>query len=117
MKCALALLPLALLLAAPAQPPDGKQLFASRCAGCHALDRDKEGPRLGGVVGRTAGSVSTFQYSDALKKSGIVWDEEKLERWLTDTESVVPDNDMTFRVASAEECHAIIDFLKQHSRK
>src|ERR1700677_4040975 len=48
-----------------AQTPakSGKELFEKRCGGCHALDRDKEGPRLGGVYGRTAASVSTFLYS------------------------------------------------------
>ena len=74
----------------------GKELFEKRCGGCHALDRDKEGPQLHGVYGRKAGSVESFQYSDALKKSKIVWTEETLERWLTDTEKLVPDNDMTF---------------------
>ena len=54
--------------ASPAQSPaDGKALFEKRCGGCHALDRDKEGPRLGGVYGRTAGTVASFQYSDALR--------------------------------------------------
>jgi len=74
----------------------GKALFEKRCSGCHALDRDKEGPRLGGVYGRTAGSVESFQYSDALKKSGIKWTEENLTKWLTDTEKLVPNNDMDF---------------------
>ena len=51
----------------------GKELFEKRCGGCHALDRDKEGPRLRGVYGRVAGSVDSFQYSDAVKKSKITW--------------------------------------------
>ena len=95
----------------------GKELFQKRCGGCHALDRDKEGPRLHGVYGRTAGSVDSFQYSDALKKSKIVWTEDTLDRWLTSTEKLVPDNDMTFHVEKAEERAAIIAFLKQDSGK
>src|SRR5580700_10566743 len=47
----------------------GKELFEKRCGGCHALDRDKEGPRLGGVYGRAAASVPSFDYSAALKNS------------------------------------------------
>ena len=109
-----------LTLSAPinAQTADsGKELFQKRCGGCHALDRDKEGPRLHGVFGRTAGSIESFQYSDALRNSNVVWGEETLERWLADTESLVPGNDMTFHVEKAGERRAIIAFLKQDSNK
>jgi cytochrome c len=92
-------------------------LFEKRCGGCHALDRDKEGPRLRGVYGRTAGSIDSFQYSDALKKSKIVWKDETLDHWLTDTEKLVPDNDMTFHVDKAEERQEIIAYLKLNSGK
>jgi cytochrome c len=92
--------------------PDGKMLFEKRCGGCHALDRDKEGPRLGGVYGRTAGSIESFQYSDALKNSKVTWTEDTLNSWLTDTEKVVPNNDMSFRVDNAEERREIIAYLK-----
>ena len=94
---------------------DGKALFERRCGGCHALDRDKEGPRLGGVYGRTAGSLDSFQYSDALKKSKVKWAEDTLDKWLTDTEKLVPNNEMTFRVEQADERSAIIAYLKQNS--
>ena len=95
----------------------GKELFDKRCGGCHALDRDKEGPRLGGVYGRAAGSVASFEYSDALKKSKIKWTDETLDKWLTNTENLVPDNDMTFRVPKADERGEIIAYLKQNSGK
>ncbi len=93
-------------------PKSGKDLFESRCAGCHALDRDKEGPRLAGVVGRAAGSVAGFQYSGALSKSKLTWNEETLERWLADPDKLVPDNDMGFHVENPEERRAIVQFLK-----
>jgi cytochrome c len=95
----------------------GKELFEKRCGGCHALDRDKEGPRLGGVYGRAAGSVDSFQYSEALKKSKITWTEATLDKWLTDTEKLVPDNDMTFHVEKPDERAEIIAYLKQNSGK
>jgi len=91
---------------------DGKSLFEKRCAGCHALDADHEGPRLRGVFGRSAGVVRTFKYSEALQRSKFTWDEAKLDKWLTDTESIVPDNDMGFRVPKQEERAAIISYLK-----
>jgi len=94
-----------------------KELFDKRCGGCHALDRDKEGPQLHGVFGRKAGSVTSFQYSDALKKSGIVWTEGTLEQWLADADKLVPNNDMTFHVEKADERSEIITYLKQNSGK
>ena len=91
---------------------DGKALFEKRCGGCHALDRDKEGPRLGGVYGRTAGSIDSFQYSDALKKSKLKWAADTLDKWLTDPEKLVPNNDMAFHVDKAAERSEIIAYLK-----
>jgi cytochrome c len=101
-----------------AQPASSsKELFEKRCGGCHALDRDKEGPRLGGVYGRPAGSINSFQYSEALKEAKIVWTGETLDRWLIDTEKVVPNNDMTYHVNKADERRDIIAYLKQNSGK
>jgi cytochrome c len=98
-------------------PASEKELFDKRCGGCHALDRDKEGPQLHGVYGRKAASVESFQYSDALKQSKIVWTDEALERWLTDTEKLVPNNDMTVRVEKPDERRAIIAYLRHDSGK
>ena len=91
----------------------GRSAFEKRCTGCHALDHEKSGPRLAGVVGRKAGVVPGFTYSDALKKSAVVWNETVLEKWLTDPETVVPDTDMAFRLNNPAERTAIIDFLKE----
>ena len=94
-----------------------QELFEKRCGGCHALDRDKEGPRLGGVYGRTAASVTSFQYSSALQKSKITWTSQTLDKWLTDPEKLAPDNDMAFHVESSDERLEIISYLKRHSGK
>jgi cytochrome c len=91
----------------------GRASFEKRCTGCHALDRDRVGPRLAGVVGRKAGSVSGFPYSDAVKKSGVVWNEASLDKWLTDPDSVIPDSDMAFRLDSFAERAGIIAFLNE----
>jgi cytochrome c len=108
----LAFIIIASLLSAGAGVQDGKELFEKRCTGCHALDSDHEGPRLRGVVGRAAGAVQTFGYSKALKNAKFTWDDATLDKWLTDTESVAPDNDMSFRVPKTEERAAIILYLK-----
>jgi cytochrome c len=95
----------------------GEQLFNRMCTGCHALDADKEGPRLRGVYGRAAGSIEGFPYSDAVRKSRLVWDESTLDKWLTDTTSVAPGNDMAFRLEKAEQRADIIAYLRTLDRK
>jgi cytochrome c len=91
----------------------GKAVFEKRCTGCHAREADREGPRLAGVFGRKAGSVAGFNYSAGLKSSGITWDEATLERWLSDPDLVVKDNNMDFSVPKAEERRDLIAYLKQ----
>ena len=99
-----------------AETPDrGRQLFENRCSGCHALDNERQGPRLRGVYGRNAGAVPSFTYSSALKASHITWDATSLDKWLTDPEKLVPDNDMAFRVPSADERREVIAYLKSLS--
>jgi cytochrome c len=93
----------------------GKQLFEKRCTGCHSLDRNKEGPNLKGVYGRQAGTAPGFNYSAALKSANFAWDAPRLEKWLTDTQSLVEDNNMDFHVPKADERAAIIAYLKSLS--
>jgi cytochrome c len=95
----------------------GKEMFEKRCTGCHALDNEKTGPRLRGVFGRPAASVPTFPYSDSLRKSGVTWDSSSLDKWLTDPDGFVPDNDMAFRVPNKDERVTIIGYLKDVSQK
>jgi cytochrome c len=104
-----------LALGAPEQQGQeqrGEELFGRRCSGCHALDLNKEGPRLRGVYGRKAAGVPGFAYSDALKKADIRWNEATLDRWLSDPDAMAPDTDMAFRLADAEERKAVIAYLK-----
>lgn len=99
------------------QAVGGDVLFQKRCGGCHSVDQDKEGPRLHHVYGAKAGSVASFKYSSALKSSHVVWDDATLDKWLTNTDAVVPDNDMDFRVSQPQERAAIIQYLKSISSK
>jgi cytochrome c len=94
----------------------GKEVFEKRCTGCHALDQDREGPRLRGVYGRNSGEVPGFPYSEALKKARIVWNEKSLEQWLTDPDSLVPGNNMDFHVPKAQERRDLVRFLRQLTR-
>jgi len=103
-------------IGASASKPDpdrGRALFERRCTGCHALDRVKAGPPLGGVFGKAAGRNQQYPYSDALKNAHISWDEATLDRWMADPEAVVPGSDMSFRLDSADERADIMAYLKQ----
>ena len=81
----------------------GKKVFR-KCKACHSLDEGKNGagPHLANLIGRTAGSVDDFNYSDALIDSGIVWDTETLTAFLTDPKENIPGNKMAFRGLTKE---------------
>jgi len=95
----------------------GREAFEQTCTGCHALDRPKVGPRLRKIYGRPAGGDTQFSYSDAMKGASVTWDDATLDRWLADTESVIPSNDMSFRLNDASKRADIIAYLKQLSGK
>jgi cytochrome c oxidase assembly protein subunit 11 len=98
-------------------PQRGARLFAEGCASCHALDRNKVGPMLGGVFGRAAGAAPGYDYSPALKKSDIRWSAETLNRWLEGPQSFVPGAKMPLHVDDATMRRDIIAYLREHSGK
>jgi cytochrome c len=104
--------------AAPAQQIDtqrGQRVFGA-CAACHSLepDRSMTGPSLSGLWNRKAGSLASFQrYSQALKSSNVVWDDQTLDAWIADPQHVVPGNTMTFPgVKDARQRADLLAFLK-----
>ena len=107
----------AAIAASDADAGRGREAFEKRCTGCHTLDKGKMGPPLRGVYGRAAGKAPQFTYSDAVKNASVTWNESTLDRWLSDTESVIPGNDMTFRLNDRAERADIIAYLKQVSGK
>jgi len=100
-----------------AAPLDGEQLFKSRCSGCHVMDEDGKGPRLRGVYGRRAGAVRWDGYSSGMRLASFAWDDYKLDKWLTDPDSVVNVSNMEFKVRKKEEREAIIGFLKSDAAR
>lgn len=102
---------------ADADADQGKQLFEKRCTGCHSLDQNKEGPRLRGVYGRQAGKTPGYTYSAALQSSQLIWDDASLDKWLTDPDSLIPDNNMAFHVPRLDERAEVIRYLKALSSK
>jgi len=76
----------------------GKAKFAM-CASCHTIKEggaNMTGPNLHGVFGRKAGSLPDFNYSDAIKEAGFIWDADKLDHWLAEPRTFMPGTKMTF---------------------
>src|SRR5229473_900173 len=118
----IALATIALLSPALAQNGDatqGQRDFRA-CAPCHSLepDRNMTGPSLANLWGRKAGSLPSFErYSEALKASGIIWDDRSLDGWLTDPDRMVPDNEMPFNGIKDTRIRAdLLAFLKDASK-
>ena len=74
----------------------GEVLFRHHCQACHSPDPTANafGPQLHGLVGRAAGTAPRFEYSDALRDSGIVWTEANLRAWLADNDGFIPGTRM-----------------------
>jgi cytochrome c len=84
-----------------------------QCKTCHELDKNKIGPMLHGIVGRKAGTVAGYSYSDANKNSGITWTPEKLFQYLEKPARVVPGTKMTFAgLSDAQKRADVIAYLK-----
>jgi cytochrome c len=94
-------------------PKAGEGIY-SRCLACHALAYDRTGPRHCGVIGRKAGSVPGFAYSDAMKRSKIVWNEKTLDRFLADPMKAVPGTAMGYAgITDRKERADLIAYLEQ----
>lgn len=117
---------LTLGLAVPASAQDdqvaeGEKVF-KKCAACHMVGPDAKnrvGPELNGVVGRTAGTLDTFKYSEAMAKAGadgLVWSEETLSEYLTNPKEMIKGNKMAFvGLKKPEERAAVIAYIEAES--
>jgi cytochrome c len=100
------------LLFAEAEQAAGRQIFNDHCAACHAEKR-AYGPSLRGVVGRPAGSLVEFPYSNELKKSGLVWTEDNLRKWIADNAHMIPNTLMPHvSISDPAEQMYLIAYLK-----
>jgi glucose/arabinose dehydrogenase len=89
----------------------GQAIFVARCALCHATtDEGKEGPGLGGILGRKA-ATTRFAYSQALRSSGLVWDTATLDRFLQSPPTVVPGTTMPLAVPDDTERRDLVAYL------
>ncbi|MBL4899411.1 MAG: c-type cytochrome [Colwellia sp.] len=92
----------------------GQEIF-KKCSACHSADGSKNtfGPSLVGVVDRKAATLPRFAYSEALKKSGLVWTEANLRRWVAGNDILVPGTRMRHvQITDAAEQNYLLAYLK-----
>jgi cytochrome c len=97
-------------------PMDGATLFANQCGTCHTVEHGappRQGPNLAGVVGRRAGSLPGFQYSPAFARADFVWDDARLDRWLTSPQAMLPGAVMLYHQSDPKVRQLIIAWLKE----
>lgn len=95
----------------------GEEVFKKRCASCHALDKAKTGPALGGIVGQKAGSTDFKRYK-GLVDADFEWTPELLDEYITDPKAFVTTHtnnkrtSMTYKLSDAQERADVIEYLK-----
>jgi len=109
--------------AASAQSGDavrGQRVFNTQCRACHTLEKDgasTAGPNLHGVFGRKAGAGAGYEFSDAMKKSGIVWDDATMADYNRDPKGKVPGTKMVFNgVKNAGQLADLVAYLKEATK-
>ncbi|MBS7808452.1 c-type cytochrome [Variovorax sp. PCZ-1] len=89
----------------------GMAIYTAKCSACHSVEDNRVGPSHAGVLGRRAGAVKNYEYSEALAKSKVVWNRANLERWLTDPEKVIPGQRMGYRLSLPQERADVVAYL------
>lgn len=96
----------------------GEKVF-KKCKACHVVDKEKNktGPHLVNIMGRSAGSLESYKkYSKAMKESGIVWDEETLDGYLEKPKKYIKGTKMAFAGLKKEKDREnVIAYLKSFS--
>ena len=89
------------------------------CAACHKLEAgaNNVGPSLHGIFARKAGEIADFRYSPAIRRSGIIWTPETLDKFITDPQALVPGNRMPYAgMANASDRADLIAYLTKASQ-
>ncbi len=98
----------------------GERAFKQLCTTCHTVDkggRNGVGPNLFGFLGRKAGTIDGFKFSEAMTGSGIVWDEKTLSEYLKDPKGRIPGNKMVFvGIKRQDQLDELIAYLQKASR-
>ena len=98
----------------------GQRVFNQQCRACHTLEKDgaqTAGPNLHGVFGRKAGTAAGYDSSDAMKKSGITWDETTMTDYNRDPKAKVPGTKMVFNgVKQPAQLADLVAYLKEATK-
>ncbi|WP_413993462.1 c-type cytochrome [Labrys okinawensis] len=98
------------------RPPDATfDPVFEPCAHCHQIGRGARmatGPVLEGLIGRKAGTLAGYPFSDAMRNSGLTWDETTLDRFIASPQSAVPGTRMVYAgMDDPRQRKAVIDFI------
>jgi cytochrome c len=98
----------------------GQRVFNQQCRACHTLEKDGAsvaGPNLHGLFGRKAGTAAGYAFSEAMTKSGIVWDEATLADYNRDPKGKVAGTKMVFNgVKQAPQLADLVAYLKEATK-
>ena len=94
----------------------GAEVYQDRCGSCHVLNGIGQGPSLAGVVGRKAASIPGFNYSDAMRASGLVWTPANLDRFVSGPTKLVPGTAMRAIVPDPVDRRDLIAYLASLKR-
>jgi cytochrome c len=110
------------LLAAPAIAQEvaaGEDVF-KKCRACHDVGegaKNKVGPVLNGLFGRTSGTIEGFNYSDANKAAKLVWDDKTFATYIKDPRAAMPGNKMAFAgIKDEKDVADLTAYLKQFDK-
>ena len=97
----------------PTKVARGKQV-ALRCKNCHSFDKktNKVGPYLVSVLGRKAGTVPGYEYSDAMKRYGREWSPQSIEQFLEDPNQTVAGTKMTISPVTPEQARDVVAYIR-----
>ena len=112
--------PFAVFGLSPGDAARGEKIY-DRCIACHAIDRDRTGPRHAGLFGRRAGSLPNFPYSAAMKGAGdkgLVWNDDTLDKFLESPTKYIPGTRMGYAgVKDSQERADLIAYLKHETQQ
>jgi cytochrome c len=89
------------------------------CAACHKLDAgaNEVGPSLHGLFSRKAGELADFRYSPAMKRSGVAWTPETLDKYIADPQAFIPANRMPYAgISNAGDRADLIAYLQKATK-